>query len=146
MNEAAWCSVDHGPRRASLLVSAPTGPGTDPLAGARTTLIGDLREVPETDRDAAHRCYRGVHPEAFYAKFADFRLYRLEVAAVRYVGGFGRMSWVGAQTYQVAEADLLHPHADRPARPARALRCRSGARQVTSGMGGPSRSSASMIR
>jgi putative heme iron utilization protein len=103
-------TADH---RASLLVSAITEAGTDPLAGARATLIGDLREVPEADREAAHRCYRDTHPEAFYSEFADFRLYRLEVAAVRYVGGFGRMSWVGAPTYRQAEADPLHPHARR---------------------------------
>lgn len=99
--------------RASLLVSAVVDPGVDPLAGARATLVGDLREVPETDREPAHRRYREAHPEAFYSTFADFRLYRLEVSAVRYVGGFGRMSWVAAQSYRDAEADPLHPHARR---------------------------------
>jgi putative heme iron utilization protein len=99
--------------RASLMVSALAEAGTDPLAGARATLIGELREVPGDERADAHDVYRGAHPEAFYSGFADFRLYRLEVEAVRYVGGFGRMSWVNAQHYGAAEADPLHPQADR---------------------------------
>jgi putative heme iron utilization protein len=99
--------------KASLMVSAVTETGSDPLAGARATLIGDLREVPGGDREEAHRRYREVHPEAFYSTFSDFRIYRLEVAAVRYVGGFGRMSWVSAAEYADADPDPLVPHADR---------------------------------
>ena len=99
--------------RASLMVSALVEAGTDPLAGARATLIGDLREVPGDERTDAHDLYRSAHPEAFYSGFADFHLYRLEVCAVRYVGGFGRMSWVNSEHYRAAEADPLHPHADR---------------------------------
>lgn len=97
--------------RVSLMVSALAEAGTDPLARARATLIGDLREVPGDERSAAHDLYRAAHPEAFYSGFADFRLYRLEVAAVRYVGGFARMSWVNAEHYEAAEADTLFPHA-----------------------------------
>lgn len=99
--------------RASLLVSAPADRGCDPLAGARATLVGDLREVAGPVRADAHRLYRDAHPGAFYSEFTDFRLYRLEVVAVRYVGGFGRMSWVDVSEYRMAEADPLHRHAAR---------------------------------
>jgi hypothetical protein len=99
--------------RASLMVSALVEAGSDPLAGARATLIGDLNEVAGDERSEAHDLYRSAHPEAFYSGFADFRLYRLRVEAVRYVGGFGRMSWVNAEHYRVAQADPLHPHAER---------------------------------
>ena len=99
--------------RASLLVAAASTDGVDPLSTARATLVGDLREVPSTDRPAAHDRYRQVHDAAFYSGFADFRIYRLEVVAVRYVGGFGRMSWVAPREYQEAEPDPLRPDVDR---------------------------------
>jgi heme oxygenase (biliverdin-IX-beta and delta-forming) len=97
--------------RASVLVTAPAD--GDPLAAARVTLVGDLREVPADERTAAREHYRQVHSQAFYAGFADFRVYRLEPAAVRYVGGFGRMSWVSPASYAVAAPDPLRTHVDR---------------------------------
>jgi heme iron utilization protein len=102
-----------GDPRASLLVAAVPTDGVDPLSTARATLVGDLREVPAADRQAAHDRYRQVHDGAFYSGFADFRIYRLEVAAVRYVGGFGRMSWVSPREYEEAEPDPLGRHVDR---------------------------------
>ena len=50
----------------------------DPLAAARVTVVGDLREVPPAERAAVRDAYRRVHVDAFYAGFADFRVYRLE--------------------------------------------------------------------
>jgi heme iron utilization protein len=101
--------------RASLLAgeqgSVADQDGTDPLALGRVTLVGMIAEVPATERDAALDIYRAAHPGAFYAGFADFRLYRLGVESVRYVGGFGRMSWVDADEYTTAEPDPLRPYA-----------------------------------
>jgi heme iron utilization protein len=98
-------------QRASLMVVATTPVEGDPLARARATLVGDLAEVAPAEQEAARRIYTTTHPEAFYSEFADFRCYRLEIAAARYVGGFGRMSWVGPAEYRSAEFDPLHPHA-----------------------------------
>ena len=95
--------------RASLMATE-SGAG-DPLALARVTVIGAVDEVPAGEREGVLERYREVHPGAFYAGFADFRLYRLDIASVRYVGGFGRMSWVGADEYAAAEPDPLRPHA-----------------------------------
>src|SRR6202044_3770795 len=39
--------------------------------------------------------------------YGDFRCLRLTVSDVRYVGGFGRMSWVDATTYAAARPDPL---------------------------------------
>jgi len=91
--------------RASLLAVA-TGDG-DPLALARVTVVGSVAELTGAEREAALRTYRDVHPSAFYSAFADFRMYRLEVDSVRYVGGFGRMSWVSAADHAAAEPDPL---------------------------------------
>jgi putative heme iron utilization protein len=94
--------------RASLMASA-TGEG-DPLALARVTVLGTVTELAGQERADALTTYRERHPDAFYATFDDFRWYRLEVSSVRYVGGFGRMSWVSADDHAAAEPDPLRPH------------------------------------
>ena len=95
--------------RASLMATAE-GAG-DPLALARVTVLGSVVELRDAARDDAVHAYRDRFPDAFYAAFTDFRLYRLAVASVRYVGGFGRMSWVSADDHAAAEPDPLRPHA-----------------------------------
>ena len=84
--------------------------GGDPLALARVTVLGSVVELRDDAREAALHTYRERHPDAFYAAFDDFRLYRLDVSSVRYVGGFGRMSWVSADDHAAAEPDPLRPH------------------------------------
>lgn len=95
--------------RASLMASE-SGSG-DPLALARVTVLGTVVELRDDLRTAALHTYRERHPDAFYAAFGDFRLYRLDVSSVRYVGGFGRMSWVSADDHATAEPDPLRSHA-----------------------------------
>ena len=47
-----------------------------------------------------------AHPGAgAYVDFGDFSWWRLEVRDVRYVGGFGSMSWVDEPTYRAARPD-----------------------------------------
>jgi putative heme iron utilization protein len=95
------------PRASVLVTEAGTG---DPLALGRVTLLGRTTVLDGDDRADALQRYQAAHPGAFYAEFADFRIYRLEVEAVRFVGGFGRMSWVGADGYAAAEPDPLREH------------------------------------
>lgn len=80
------------------------------------------------EREAALALYAAGHPTAFYVRFDDYSAYRLQVEAIRYVGGFGRMSWVTAADYAAAEPDpLLGGPATAPAfSPCRARRRRSG--------------------
>ena len=100
-------NAGHDPR-ASLLVAEPVPDGTDPLAAGRVTLIGDMAEVAGDDRPAVRDRYLAANPaSAYYIDFGDFVFFRLSVAAVRYVGGYGRMSWVDAADYAAAEADPL---------------------------------------
>jgi heme iron utilization protein len=94
--------------RASLLVAEPVPDGADPLASGRATLMGRLDAVADADRDAARNLYLVANPSAaYYIDFGDFVFYRLTVESIRYVGGYGRMSWVDAGAYAVAEADPL---------------------------------------
>ena len=101
-------NLDADPR-ASLLVVEDTPAGADPLASARVTLLGTAAEVTDpAERAAARAGYLAANPNAFYVDYGDFRCLRLEVTGVRYVGGFGRMSWVDPADYAAAEADPLH--------------------------------------
>lgn len=95
--------------RASLLVAEPVPDGSDPLAGGRVTLMGDLVAVAEgDDRDAVRARYLQANPtSAYYIDFGDFAFYRLTVHAVRYVGGYGQMSWVDADAFSQAAPDPL---------------------------------------
>ncbi len=89
--------------RASLLVAEPVAPDTDPLAGGRATLLGDLLPVAAGERAAVRELFRAANPaSAPYIDFADFGFWRLEVRSVRYVGGYGRMSWVDPAEYATA--------------------------------------------
>jgi putative heme iron utilization protein len=94
--------------RASLLVTEPVPDGADPLASGRVTLMGRLASVPEAERPMARDRYLAGNPTAaYYIDFGDFTFYRLDVEAIRYVGGYGRMSWVDAREYAEAEPDPL---------------------------------------
>jgi putative heme iron utilization protein len=94
--------------RASLLVAEPVPDGADPLASGRATLLGELEPVPDEGRERARARYLAANPAAsYYIDFGDFTFYRLDVATIRYVGGYGRMSWVDAAAYAAAEADPL---------------------------------------
>lgn len=94
--------------RASLLVAETVPEGSDPLAAGRVTLVGDLLPVEGQERDAVRDVYLAANPSSgYYIDFGDFGFWRLEVGAVRYVGGYGRMSWVEAGDYASARPDPL---------------------------------------
>ena len=97
--------------RASLLV-VDRGDG-DPLARARVTLVGRCTPATNAMRAQTITALVGAHPGAsYYADFRDFHPWRLEVEAVRYIGGYGRMSWVDAAAWSHATPDPLAEHAD----------------------------------
>jgi len=77
--------------RVSLLFDGTAGLD-DPLTGPRVTLLGRLVR----DGDPAHLArFTARHPSAgLYAGFADFHLYRLQVARAHLVAGFGDIGWI----------------------------------------------------
>lgn len=94
--------------RASLLVTEPVPEGADPLATGRATLMGTLLAVDDEDRAAVRDRYLAANPSAsYYIDFGDFVFYVLQVESIRYVGGYGRMSWVDAADYAASEPDPL---------------------------------------
>ena len=94
-----------GDARASLLVAQP-GWTDDPLAGARATLIGEVRRIDEPG--AVREDYLARHPNArSWVDFDDFAFYRMDVVDLYYVAGFGAMGWVDAGEYGTAAPDPL---------------------------------------
>lgn len=84
------------PRASLLLLSREVR--ADPLAGARLTLVGTVREDAGP---AAREAFLARHPEAAgYAGFADFGFRRFEPSGGHLVAGFGKIVTLGA-------ADLL---------------------------------------
>jgi putative heme iron utilization protein len=94
---------------ASILVTEPLGQHAQPLALGRVTLLGPCQRIEQgDDRDEARRVFLAAQPDAAsYVDFKDFAFHRLEPLALRYVGGFGRMSWVTAEQYRDALPDPL---------------------------------------
>ncbi len=106
--------------RASLLIDA-TGTETDPMEGARITLIGTVG--PTTSVTARAR-FLARHPAAAgYADFPDFGLFALRPESAHYIGGFGKiidlaaddllLSLEDAEGLVAAEPDIVsHMNAD----------------------------------
>lgn len=97
--------------RASLLIAESDH--EDPLANGRVTLIGHCRALEDEEgRREAREAFLASHPNAaYYADYGDFSWWRLDVAWIRYIGGYGRMSWVEPVDWSSAEPDPLAGHA-----------------------------------
>ena len=92
--------------RASLLVAEEVAPGADPLAAGRVTLVGPCARLEEDA--SAREAFLAAHANAaYYVDFTDFAFWKLRVEAVRYIGGYGRMSWVDVEGWR----DPIAPHA-----------------------------------
>jgi len=96
-----------GDQRCSLLV-AETGEG-DPLARGRVTLMGTAQPLDRGEAsESARTSYLAAHPSAnYYVDFKDFSFWKMEVTGIRYIGGYGRMSWVESPDWQNAAADPI---------------------------------------
>jgi len=84
--------------KVSLLVFA----GAEDLqANARLTLLGEaVKTFKDADADLRTRYLRYLPQAAGYFDMHDFSFYRIHIHQARYIGGFGKMSWL-------AGSDLL---------------------------------------
>jgi heme iron utilization protein len=95
--------------RASLLVAE--GGSADPLANGRVTMLGPCTRVG-ADVGSARAAFFAAHPNSsYYADFRDFAFWKLQVGYVRYIGGYGRMSWISKADWHAADPDPLGPSA-----------------------------------
>ena len=90
--------------RASLLITQPDVSG-DPLGAARLTLVGNAHMAPAAE--VAELYLSGYENARHWRDYEDFAYYRLEVAGVYFIGGFGVMGWVTAEDYSAAAPDPL---------------------------------------
>ncbi len=80
--------------RASLLIQQPMVQG-DVQSGWRVTVLGTLERVADPAVEEALARFVQRVPQALdYSKQHDFNLYRLKMDQIRFIGGFGRISWV----------------------------------------------------
>jgi len=92
--------------RASLLVAQESG--GDPLGAARITLVGEVAPVPAPETEGVRELYLGRHRNArSWVEFTDFAFYRMQLADVYFIGGFGVMGWVSVDDYLRARPDPL---------------------------------------
>ena len=83
----------------------------DPLGSARVTLVGTAdRGARREVRDLYLSRYENARQ---WQDYTDFAYYRLDIAGVYFIGGFGVMGWVTPEDYAAAAPD---PLAERRAR------------------------------
>lgn len=81
--------------KVSLLVFS----GDDDLqANARLTLIGQAVKIDKADDNLRARYLRYLPQAASYFDMHDFSFYRIEIAQVRYIAGFGKMGWLSGDS------------------------------------------------
>jgi heme iron utilization protein len=77
----------------------------------RVTVVGNA--APEIEREQAGLRYVRYFPEAqAYFEMHDFSFYRIRPVAIRYIGGFGRINWVGMENYAVQPYPLIEQESD----------------------------------
>ena len=70
--------------------------------------MGEFSKLAGDDAKAVRTIYLSRHENArYWVDYEDFAFYRMEVADVYFVGGFGVMGWVTAEDYLQAEPDPL---------------------------------------
>lgn len=88
--------------RVSLIVH----PCADDMQTAgRVTLSGHAVQLPDKT-PLRNRYLRYLPQAAQYFDMHDFQFYRIEITAVRYIGGFGKIHWVEAASYQAPANQL----------------------------------------
>ncbi len=88
--------------RASLLFDG-TGDHANPLTEDRVSVNG--RIVRSNNPDARAR-FMARHPKAFYADFADFSFYEMEIEDAHFVGGFGTALTIPAKVLALDRLSL----------------------------------------
>ncbi len=92
----------------------------DLQANSRLTLMGDASKVSQDDSQLRARYLRYFPQAKGYFDTHDFSFYRINIQQARYIGGFGRISWVAGEelasppnTLAAQEAGILaHMNAD----------------------------------
>mmetsp|Transcript_15891 Transcript_15891/g.36642 ORF Transcript_15891/g.36642 Transcript_15891/m.36642 type:complete len:350 (+) Transcript_15891:135-1184(+) len=77
-------------------------------ADGRVNLVGNCTRLrDEAVIEEARQLYLKKHPGAFWVNFGDFNWFRMEVEAIRFVGGFARAGSVTPEEYTSASPDPI---------------------------------------
>jgi putative heme iron utilization protein len=77
-------------------------------ADGRVNLMGNCTRIRESDEiDKAREFYLKKHPGAFWANFGDFNWFKMDINAIRFVGGFARAGTVKPAEYLEAAPDPI---------------------------------------
>jgi len=77
-------------------------------ADGRVNLMGTCNRVKDDDEiNMVKEIYLQKHPGAFWVNFGDFFFYRMEIEAIRFVGGFARAGSVTPKDYKNAAPDPI---------------------------------------
>jgi len=84
-----------------LMICTPETNNTSPLSLARLSLTGMIEVVPEPEKEVYQQTYLANIPDAQpLFSFPDFTLYRIKVASVFWVGGFGKARKIPLETWK----------------------------------------------
>lgn len=97
-------NIQHDAKSSLLVLESGTEEGV--LARGRVTLVGETR-LFEPDEQLRARYLRYFPDAAGFMQTHDFRFYRMEVARVRFIGGFGRIHWIEGRSYLAPVAEGL---------------------------------------
>ena len=83
--------------RCSLLLADPNSETSDPLAGARISLVGQATRLNRGEDTTEREAFLDRHPSAaMYADFGDFAFFRVKINEGHLVAGFGKIETVPA--------------------------------------------------
>ena len=84
----------------SCLTISETRKNDDKQNSKRLTLMGDLKLVEEQNIKDCKKIFFSILPESEkYSKMHDFNFYQLEIKHARWIGGFGKISWLDSQDW-----------------------------------------------
>ena len=90
--------------RVSLFVHDEAGTRENPQAAARATLICLAEALAASESVMAGERYLERFPQsARLFQMGDFKLFKLKVERIRYIGGFGDMYWVSRREYEAVK-------------------------------------------
>ena len=73
---------------------------------ARLTLIGDLKKVQDSIYEACKERFHNFFPESkAYEQMHDFNLYQISITQARWIGGFGKISWLNPKNWKTVSVD-----------------------------------------
>ena len=73
---------------------------------ARLTLIGNLNKVQDSVYEACKERFHNFFPESrAYEQMHDFNFYQISINQARWIGGFGKISWLDSKNWKNISVD-----------------------------------------